>query len=71
MRWQLNNEKYYIGPVTESQIDQFKKSTLFENSGIACMAQNGKVEIYITLPANEVQYKDLNLMKFIKHDVVM
>lgn len=71
MRWQLNNEKYYIGPVTESQIDKLTASSFFKNSGIACIAGNGKVELYITVSANDVGQQDLNIIKFMNNDIVM
>jgi hypothetical protein len=47
--------KFYIGPLSDSQIDSLQARPELRSSGIACIAGNGKVETYLTIPiVNEV-----------------
>lgn len=43
--------KFYIGPLSDSQIDSLQARPELRTSGIACIAGNGKVETYLTIPA--------------------
>ena len=51
--------KFYIGPLSDVQIDTLQARPELRSSGIACMAGDGKVETYLTIPAAELHRKML------------
>ena len=61
MYWFLRDEKIYIGPVNDIQLDTITVQLL--NSGIACRANNGSVATYVTIPANSISANDLAVFK--------
>lgn len=54
MRWFQRDHKFYIGPVTDLQIDMLKSNPLLENSGVSWSADRGRVEAYVTVPVTRI-----------------
>lgn len=50
MRYFQRDNRFYIGPLTENQIDVLRTNTFLADSGIACQASSNKVEVFLTLP---------------------
>ncbi len=63
MRWFKRDNRFYIGPVSDNQIDLLLSQPRLENGGVACMADRGKVETYVTVPADERIMKFLDSMR--------
>lgn len=63
MRWFLRDNKFYIGPVSDLQIDVLLTRDPFASCGIACRADAGKVETYLTLPVDSKHAKDLDKIR--------
>ena len=59
MRWFLRNNRFYIGPVSDLQIDILLSTDRFPSCGIACQADSGKVETYLTIPEGKISAKEL------------
>jgi len=55
--------KFYIGPLSDSQIDSLQARPELQSSGIACIAGNGKVETYLTIPIVNDRSRVLNIMQ--------
>jgi hypothetical protein len=55
--------KFYIGPLSDVQIDSLQARPELRSSGIACMAWDGKVETYLTIPAIEPNLEILRDLK--------
>lgn len=63
MRWFLRDEKIYIGPVSDIQLDTI--SSQIPNSGIACYASSKSIETYVTVHVSSIMPTDLSAFKFI------
>lgn len=64
MKWFMRDSKIYIGPVSDSQIDALRTRPILSNSGVACRAGHGNVDVYLTLPASSMSISALDRMKF-------
>lgn len=64
MRWFLRDNKFYIGPISDMQIDELMSKDAFSSCGIACRAASGKVETYLTMPQDARKIKDLEKIRF-------
>jgi len=60
MRWFIRNDRFYLGPVSDSQIDVLLSMPKLRSAGISCMAGNGKVETYVTLRTGTTEVKDMH-----------
>lgn len=59
MRWFIRNDRFYLGPVTDNQIDLLLSMPKLKSAGISCMAGNGKVETYVTLKTRTTEVKEM------------
>jgi len=59
MHWFQRGSRIYIGPVTDLQMDLLRSRPALEKSGIACQAEKGKVDVYLTLPVGSNTVKML------------
>lgn len=51
MRWFMRQDKIYLGPVTDPDLNRLMTDPLISNkAGIACMAGGSRVETYVTIP---------------------
>lgn len=64
MRWFLRDNKFYIGPISDTQIDNLMSNDGFSSCGIACRADSGKVETYLTMPGTTKTLRDLEKIRF-------
>lgn len=60
MNWFKRDTKLYIGPVSDSQIDDLLSNPRLVGCGISCIAGGGKVETYLTVKDSGVDAKVLN-----------
>lgn len=65
MRWFLRDNKFYIGPISDMQIDEFMSKDIFRSCGIACSAGSGKVETYLTVPNEPHVASKLEKLRFV------
>ena len=60
MRWFKKDNRVYVGPLSDDQIDHLMSSMVDRGAGIACMAGSGRVETYVTLPEDPTVIKTLS-----------
>lgn len=64
MRYFQRDSRFYVGPLTESQISFLRNNEHFADSGMACQASVGKIDTYLTLPASNKTRDILEIFKF-------
>lgn len=63
MRVFQRDNKFYVGPVNDQEIDAILSRRDFSSmAGIACRADGRQVDTYITLPVDKVARTDLAIL---------
>lgn len=65
MRWFLRDGKFYVGPLSDVQLDDIMSKKVFTSCGIACRADSGKVETYLTVPETTSSIRNLEKLRFV------
>ena len=60
----IKNQKIYVGPLTDSQLDKLKTLPELTQSGIACSATKEKIEMFLTIPDDIKNKEIINKIKF-------
>lgn len=63
MNWFKRDSKLYIGPVSDSQIDDLLSHPKLSGCGISCLAGGGKVETYLTVRDTGIDVRVINDIK--------
>lgn len=63
MRWFLRDKKFYIGPVSDYEMDALLIKAPSDKVGMACQAGSGKVETYVTIPTDVITINDLEKIR--------
>lgn len=63
MLWFQRDHRYYVGPMSDEQLNRLQQETEIKEHGVACMADRGKVEVYFTLPAKPENRKLLERIR--------
>ena len=63
MHWFVRNKRVYLGPIDNTHLLSIQSDPLLKNCGYACLADKAKVEIYLTLPVESVERKQLESIR--------
>ena len=51
------NDRFYIGPLTDSKIDLLKSNPQMRDCGLACLSANGDAAVYLTIQGHGLTNK--------------
>jgi hypothetical protein len=67
MQFFQRDNRFYIGPLSDSKIEIMQANKIFSDTGIAAIAGDGKVDVFLTLPADDNSTK---LLYDVKKDML-